>query len=349
MIFPDLSVAENIFIGHRNRGQLVRWRQDVRRGGRDPAIARHRRRSAGAGQHAGGRRPAGGGDRQGDLPRHPGADHGRADGVAVGPRGRPAVRPGQPAARPRRRRAVHQPPPRRGVPHRRPDHRVPRRPAHLDPTDRRDEPRAARSRDGRPGHRRLLRAHPPRTRRHRVAGRGARPRRHVRRCELRGPRRRGRRLRRARRRRAHRRRAGPVRHRPRRAGHDHRRRQRRCEIRSPRDAMRLGIAYLSEDRRRLGLSMPQSVASNITLPAIGSYRTPFGLLDRRAEEAVAATLPRSAEHSHGVAAHAGRQPVRRQPAEDDARQVAQRRAADPRSSTSRPAGSTSAPRPMSTS
>ncbi len=61
------------------------------------------------------------------------------------------------------------------------------------------------------------------------------------------------------------------------------------QIRSPRDAMRLGIAYLSEDRRRLGLSMPQSVASNITLPAIDSYRTPFGLLDRRAEESVAAS------------------------------------------------------------
>jgi rhamnose transport system ATP-binding protein len=57
------------------------------------------------------------------------------------------------------------------------------------------------------------------------------------------------------------------------------------EIRSPGDAMRLGIAYLSEDRRRLGLSMPQSVASNITLPAIRNYRTPFGLLDRSAEEA----------------------------------------------------------------
>ncbi|HET9667702.1 MAG TPA: ATP-binding cassette domain-containing protein, partial [Desertimonas sp.] len=27
MIFPDLSVAENIFIGHRRRGQLVRWRK----------------------------------------------------------------------------------------------------------------------------------------------------------------------------------------------------------------------------------------------------------------------------------------------------------------------------------
>ena len=33
--------------------------------------------------------------------------------------------------------------------------------------------------------------------------------------------------------------------------------------------------------------MPQSVASNITLPAIGKYRTPFGLLDRNAEDAVA--------------------------------------------------------------
>ena len=27
MIYPDLSVAENIFIGHRNRGRLVHWRR----------------------------------------------------------------------------------------------------------------------------------------------------------------------------------------------------------------------------------------------------------------------------------------------------------------------------------
>ena len=66
------------------------------------------------------------------------------------------------------------------------------------------------------------------------------------------------------------------------------------DIRHPRDAMRLGIAYLSEDRRRLGLSMPQSVASNITLPAINNYRTRFGLLDRDAEEAVAVAFGRSA-------------------------------------------------------
>ena len=27
MIYPDLSVAENIFLGHRNRGRVVRWRR----------------------------------------------------------------------------------------------------------------------------------------------------------------------------------------------------------------------------------------------------------------------------------------------------------------------------------
>ncbi len=101
------------------------------------------------------------------------------------------------------------------------------------------------------------------------------------------------------------------------------------DIRHPRDAMRLGIAYLSEDRRRLGLSMPQSVASNITLPAIGNYRTPLGLLDRGAEETVAGRFRDRLQHPHGVVAHPGWQSVGRQPAEDDARQVAQCRAPHP--------------------
>ena len=30
MIFPDLNVAENIFISHRNRGRILRWGQMVR-------------------------------------------------------------------------------------------------------------------------------------------------------------------------------------------------------------------------------------------------------------------------------------------------------------------------------
>ena len=61
-------------------------------------------------------------------------------------------------------------------------------------------------------------------------------------------------------------------------------------IRSPRDAMRCGIAYMSEDRRKLGLSLPQSVTANITLPRLGSFRTPFGLLDSRAERSVAGSF-----------------------------------------------------------
>jgi rhamnose transport system ATP-binding protein len=54
-------------------------------------------------------------------------------------------------------------------------------------------------------------------------------------------------------------------------------------ITSPRDALAHGIAYMSEDRRALGLSLPQSVTANITLPALRRYVRRLGLVDRRAE------------------------------------------------------------------
>ena len=41
-----------------------------------------------------------------------------------------------------------------------------------------------------------------------------------------------------------------------------------------------GIAYLSEDRRQLGLSLPQSVAANITLPVLRRYVNALGLRRR---------------------------------------------------------------------
>lgn len=59
------------------------------------------------------------------------------------------------------------------------------------------------------------------------------------------------------------------------------------EIRSPREALSHGIAYLSEDRRHLGLSLPQSVIANITLPELRSYVSRFGLLNTSAEYATA--------------------------------------------------------------
>jgi rhamnose transport system ATP-binding protein len=42
-------------------------------------------------------------------------------------------------------------------------------------------------------------------------------------------------------------------------------------IRSPREAQRLGIAYVSEDRRKLGLALSESIAANITLPMLDGY------------------------------------------------------------------------------
>jgi rhamnose transport system ATP-binding protein len=59
------------------------------------------------------------------------------------------------------------------------------------------------------------------------------------------------------------------------------------EIRSPRDAVEHGIAYVSEDRRQLGLSMPQSITSNITLPALRRYVSRLRLVDGDAEREVA--------------------------------------------------------------
>ncbi|MGH9211409.1 MAG: sugar ABC transporter ATP-binding protein [Acidimicrobiales bacterium] len=61
-------------------------------------------------------------------------------------------------------------------------------------------------------------------------------------------------------------------------------------IRTPRDALDHGIAYLSEDRRQLGLSLPQSITTNITLPSLRSYVARLGLVDRTAERKAAERL-----------------------------------------------------------
>lgn len=58
-------------------------------------------------------------------------------------------------------------------------------------------------------------------------------------------------------------------------------------LRSPAQALRIGIAYVSEDRRQLGLSLPMSIVANISLPMLREYLNPFGLIKRRAEAAAA--------------------------------------------------------------
>ncbi|MFN7268007.1 MAG: sugar ABC transporter ATP-binding protein [Cereibacter sp.] len=52
---------------------------------------------------------------------------------------------------------------------------------------------------------------------------------------------------------------------------------------SPAQAIALGIAYVSEDRRKLGLAMPLPIRSNISLATLAQYLSPLGLIDRRRE------------------------------------------------------------------
>ena len=63
----------------------------------------------------------------------------------------------------------------------------------------------------------------------------------------------------------------------------------RLAPRSPRHALRAGIAYLSEDRRALGLSLPQSITANITLATLRNYVSKLRLLDSKAEREVASS------------------------------------------------------------
>lgn len=51
------------------------------------------------------------------------------------------------------------------------------------------------------------------------------------------------------------------------------------DIRSPQDAIREGIAYLSEDRKSDGLAVKMSVAANTTLANMGAVSNRFGVID----------------------------------------------------------------------
>jgi rhamnose transport system ATP-binding protein len=58
-------------------------------------------------------------------------------------------------------------------------------------------------------------------------------------------------------------------------------------IRSPEQALKAGIAYMTEDRRKLGLVMPMPIATNISLPTLRKYLSPLGLVKQTAEKKTA--------------------------------------------------------------
>ncbi len=60
-------------------------------------------------------------------------------------------------------------------------------------------------------------------------------------------------------------------------------------ITSPQQAMAEGIAYVSEDRRKLGLAITMPIYANASLPSLKKFLSRFGLIDRKAENAMAET------------------------------------------------------------
>ena len=58
-------------------------------------------------------------------------------------------------------------------------------------------------------------------------------------------------------------------------------------IRSPKDAMELGIAYVSEDRRKLGLAMAMPIFANLSLASLKKLMGFLGIIDAKAEKVLA--------------------------------------------------------------
>jgi rhamnose transport system ATP-binding protein len=51
--------------------------------------------------------------------------------------------------------------------------------------------------------------------------------------------------------------------------------------------MDAGIAYVSEDRRKLGLAMPMPIRANISVATLGGFLNRWGILNQQAEREVA--------------------------------------------------------------
>ncbi len=86
------------------------------------------------------------------------------------------------------------------------------------------------------------------------------------------------------------------------------------------DAIRSGIAYATEDRKRYGLNLIEDIKTNIASAALGKVST-RGVVDSGQEANVGRALPQRPQHQGPQRRGHHRQPVRRQPAEGRAEQV----------------------------
>jgi rhamnose transport system ATP-binding protein len=60
-----------------------------------------------------------------------------------------------------------------------------------------------------------------------------------------------------------------------------------CTIKTAQDSMAQGIAYVSEDRRKLGLAMLMPIVINTSLASLHKFTRRLGFVDRKAEQAMA--------------------------------------------------------------
>ncbi len=96
------------------------------------------------------------------------------------------------------------------------------------------------------------------------------------------------------------------------------------DLSSIQKAVAAGLAYVTEDRKNLGLILNEDIKSNITLANLAGVSTAWR--DRRAQGSRGRrTIPRQAEHPLVRHPAEGAQPVGRQPAEGGAQQMAVRR------------------------
>jgi len=88
------------------------------------------------------------------------------------------------------------------------------------------------------------------------------------------------------------------------------------DIRSPRDAIRAGLAFVTENRRDEGLFLEMSIGDNITYPILKQLSWALGFIDHRRKRSVAekyvrelSVVPPSISHNAGTLSGGNQQKV----------------------------------------
>ncbi len=93
-------------------------------------------------------------------------------------------------------------------------------------------------------------------------------------------------------------------------------------IRATVKAVEIGLAYIPEERKLVGLMLRLSVGENITIPYISRFANRLGIIKKSKENENVGKDDRYAERKDSLAKGAGKQPLRREPAKDSDSEMA---------------------------